>query len=271
MLATAAKQESEISKPAARLGAQFARFIESEIARWVRPAAAILEREGARAAAAYEQTGYEAEALEAVSEVEWQRYIERVWLSTVPRAGAFFGEMFNPAPPEPKAAAASFDTDFFLQAAVDWLRAYAAERVESITDTSRDEIGNQIRIGVQKGESRKQIAERIVKHRRSITPERAMTIARTEVHAAANFGSLTAAQQVNAPLNKFWIARPDARDTHAAAGGQRRTLDAAFTVGGYSLKHPGDSSMGAPAREVINCRCVISFEIRWPRGRRRAA
>jgi hypothetical protein len=264
MIAVADKQESDISKPTARLGAQFARFIESEIARWVRPAAVILEREGASAAAAYEQTGYEAEALEAVSEDEWTRYLERVWLSVTPRAGEFMSDAIEPLkaakPPDP-----------FMQAAISHLRMNGAERVKGITQTSRDEIGNQIRIGVQKGESRQQIADRITKHRRSITPERAMTIARTEVHAAANFGSLIAAEAVAVPMYKFWIARPDARDTHRAASGQRRSLAAAFMVGGYQLQYPGDGSMGAPAGLVVNCRCVLSFEVKRAVRPRRAA
>ena len=264
MIATAVKQESELSKPAARLGAQFARFIEREIARWVRPAAALLDREGTRAAVAYGLTGSEGAALDEVSETEWLRYLERVWLSVTPRSGEFMSDAIEPMkaakPPDP-----------FMQAAVSHLRMNGAERVKGITQTSKDEIGNQIRIGVQKGESRQQIADRITKHRRSITPERAMTIARTEVHAAANYGSLIAAELVSVPMYKFWIARPDARDSHAAASGQRRSLDAAFMVGGYPLMHPGDSSMGAPAGLVVNCRCVLTFEVRRAARPRRAA
>src|SRR5512145_1987070 len=225
MIATAVKQDADISKPAARLGAQFARFIEREISRWVRPAAVLLEREGVRAAQAYELTGAEGLALDEVSETEWARYLERVWLSVTPRAGEFMSGELEPMkaakPPDP-----------FMQAAVSHLRMTGAERVKGITQTSRDEIANQIRIGVSKGESRDEIAARIVKHRRSITPERAQTIARTEVHAAANYGSLVAAELVTVPMEKIWIARADARDSHRAASGQRRALDRPFIVGG---------------------------------------
>jgi hypothetical protein len=246
-----------------RQAAQFARFLDREEARWVRPAAAILAREGARAAQAYLDGGEDA-ALDSVSEEDWTRYLWRVWISTVPRAGEFVTDAIEPmkaaAPPDP-----------FMQAALSHLRMNGAGRVKGITQTSKDEIGNQIRIGVQKGESRDEIAARIVKHRRSITPERAQTIARTEVHAAANYGSLVAAELVTVPMEKIWIARADARDAHRAASGQRRALDAAFVVGGYRMMHPGDGSFLAPAGLIVNCRCVMSFQVKRSQRPRRSA
>jgi hypothetical protein len=249
------------SLKADRFASQFARFLEREEARWVRPAAVVLGREGVRAADAYRQGG-EAAALNSVDEREWERYIERVWLSTVPRAGEFFSDQLamKAAPPDP-----------FMQAAISHLRLNGGERIKGITQTSKDEIANQIRIGVSKGESRDEIAARIVKHRRSITPARAQTIARTEVHAAANYGSLVAAELVTVPMEKIWIARADARDTHRAASGQRRALDRPFIVGGYQLQHPGDGSFSAPASLIVNCRCVMSFQVKRRERRRRAA
>lgn len=53
---------------------------------------------------------------------------------------------------------------------------------------------------------------------------------------------------------------PDARtrETHRAADGQTRTVGEPFTVGGASLKYPGDPS--APPAEVIGCRCVVLYQ-----------
>jgi hypothetical protein len=236
-----------------RLTLEFRRFLDAQTRRWTPPAALILTREGRRAADAYERDG-EAAALDAVLESEWFRYVERVWISIVPSAGTMVAtdlESFKQG-----------GLDIFQQAAINWLRENAGDRVRNISDTSREEIGNQIRIGVQKGETRDQIATRIVKHRRSITPARAETIARTEVHAAANHGSLVAAREVAIPLYKIWIAMPGARHTHAAASGQRRTLGQAFRVGGWPLMYPGDSTLGAPVEELVNCRCVLSYSVR---------
>lgn len=66
---------------------------------------------------------------------------------------------------------------------------------------------------------------------------------------------------------KSWVTMGDGkvRDSHAEANGQKRKIDEPFTVGGYSLMHPGDTSMGASLSEVINCRCVTRY------GKKRAA
>jgi Phage Mu protein F like protein len=246
----------------ARLAREFSGLIEREAARWAPPARQRLNAEGWRAADAYKDEGTEQAALAAVVDPPWRAYIDRVWLATVPRAGELVERWLLKAGPP----------DVFLQATVRWLRLNGAQHVQWITDTSRDEIGNQIRIGVSKGEGRDQIAARIVKHRRSISPERAQVIARTEVHAAANYGSLVAAGEVNVPMKKIWVARSGARPTHASASGQLRPLADDFTVGGYALAFPGDSSKGAPASITVNCRCVLSYEVeRRPARPRRAA
>ena len=94
---------------------------------------------------------------------------------------------------------------------------------------------------------------------------RAERIARTELVSANNFGSMLGAesvqQRLGRGLRKAWLATMDGRvrETHAAADGQTRGLQEAFNVGGASLQYPGDP--GAPAAEVINCRCTQTFEL----------
>jgi hypothetical protein len=178
-----------------------------------------------------------------------------VWLSTVPKAGELVSGLLGKAAP-----------NIFVEAAVRWLKQNGAERVAGITDTSRDQIRNQIRIGVEKGETRTQIAQRISYHRRSITPGRAQVIARTEVHGAANYGSLIAAAEERVPMVKIWVAMGGARPTHAAAAGQVRELSEPFQVGGALLDHPGAAG---PAAETVNCRCSMTYEIREARRPRR--
>ena len=130
---------SAIAPPAVsappRQASQFARFLARESASWVRPAAAVLRAEGERAARAY-QAGGEPAALASVDEAPWLFYENRLWLATVPRAGEMTADAISPmkaAPPDP-----------FVQAAVQWLRLNAGDRVQGISQTSRDEIGNQI-------------------------------------------------------------------------------------------------------------------------------
>ena len=64
-------------------------------------------------------------------------------------------------------------------------------------------------------------------------------------------------------ITRTWDASEDSftRATHRAADGQERGPDGYFRVGGYRMKHPGDASMGAPAKEIISCRCVVKIDI----------
>jgi hypothetical protein len=103
---------------------------------------------------------------------------------------------------------------------------------------------------------------------------RAETIARTETMKALSAGRHEAvAQLIENPNNDVqaqdikvkWDSAGDGkvRPTHAAANGQTVQYGDPFIVGGFSMLHPLDSSLGAPGEEVINCRCyedvIIDF------------
>jgi len=101
---------------------------------------------------------------------------------------------------------------------------------------------------------------------------RGETIARTETLKALNAGRQEALDQlIENPNNdvqaqdvvRAWDSTGDARtrETHAAADGQVVAQGEPFTVGGASLMYPGDTSMGAPAEETINCRCYQDIRI----------
>ncbi|MET8746876.1 phage minor head protein [Streptomyces sp. NPDC004728] len=85
-------------------------------------------------------------------------------------------------------------------------------------------------------------------------------IARTESNRAWNAATLAAAEGMageGRPLVKQWQTRRDAkvRDTHDDADGQIRLLDEEFTVGGVSMRYPGDPA--APPALTVNCRCIL--------------
>lgn len=60
---------------------------------------------------------------------------------------------------------------------------------------------------------------------------------------------------------KVWVTMADerVRPTHVEAEGQERRVDEPFDVGGGKLRFPGDTSLGAPLKEIINCRCSCSY------------
>jgi uncharacterized protein with gpF-like domain len=94
-----------------------------------------------------------------------------------------------------------------------------------------------------------------------MTLYRAEMIARTEVINASNTASLAGAKVSGANVQKEWLASRDkrTREDHEKADGQVVDLDAPFIMGGYQLMWPGDPSMGAPAKDLINCRCTLTY------------
>jgi hypothetical protein len=122
--------------------------------------------------------------------------------------------------------------------------------------------------GQQAGETIDQIAARID---RVLTftgsewwPNRAKTIAQTEIHRAWQNGILAAALYYEPPTgpgwSKTWHTEMDGKEraSHKRANGQKRKLADKFQVGGNDLMYPGDPT--APADEVINCRCDLVIE-----------
>lgn len=99
-------------------------------------------------------------------------------------------------------------------------------------------------------------------------------IAMTETQSAAERTKLTEAE-VFAGLQpssvqptirtveetKMWVTMGDGkvRPAHRAANGQEVPIDTPFQVGTSLLRHPGDSSLGADAGQVCNCRCATVF------------
>jgi Phage Mu protein F like protein len=97
---------------------------------------------------------------------------------------------------------------------------------------------------------------------------RGQTIARTETLASLNAAQLEALKQVvdsgkvtADQIVREWDSAGDrrVRFDHAAADGQKTTLDGVFYVGGKVMRHPGDPA-GGP-ENVINCRCVVKQRI----------
>lgn len=93
---------------------------------------------------------------------------------------------------------------------------------------------------------------------------RSEAIARTETLGAYNGGDWAAMKGLGefGPTHKGWLATRDARTrpSHAEANGQVVGIDEPFQVGGVEMMRP--HAPGAPAGEVVNCRCVmLSY---WP-------
>lgn len=99
----------------------------------------------------------------------------------------------------------------------------------------------------------------------SLLQLRGETVARTESLAALNASTREAYEQAiengairRQDVRKVWRSAGDARvrDSHAALNGESVGIDERFSNG---MLHPHEA--GAPAEEVINCRCVAEHRI----------
>lgn len=94
---------------------------------------------------------------------------------------------------------------------------------------------------------------------------RARRIARTETISVMNAATLEGWRQSEVIGGKEWVCACDkvSRDWHKNANGQQVSLEEPFIVGGEKLMHPGDSSLGASAKNVIHCRCTMKSVLKY--------
>jgi len=124
------------------------------------------------------------------------------------------------------------------------------------------------------GRPQSQIDRMAQRYSNKLLRQRGETIARTETLKALNAGRQEALDQLIENPNNDVRAEDVVRawDSTGEDGRTRQShLDAdkqdpvpqgqPFIVGGYSMMYPGDSSMGAPPGETINCRCYVDVRI----------
>lgn len=145
----------------------------------------------------------------------------------------------------------------------EWVAREALRKAKLIASTDSDDVRGAIQDGLDEGLGTAEIARNIRKVSQ-LTPFRAATIARTETHAAATYGSIQSVRQAEEELGvkmlKEWLPTLDDRtreDHRAMANHPAIPLDEKFTVGGVLMDRPGDPS--APPESLINCRCSIGF------------
>jgi len=107
---------------------------------------------------------------------------------------------------------------------------------------------------------------------------RGETIARTESLGAMNAGRYEGVRQMleknglpNDAVTMVWQSTPSkrTRDTHMAMNNQEVPFGTPFTTfKHHQLYYPGDTKLGAPPEEIINCRCTARSKIDFTRMRR---
>lgn len=157
----------------------------------------------------------------------------------------------------------------------DYVKRYTETRsgqaIKSISSTNQKAIrrivGEWTQTAITDGDSNADLAKFIGAEFEELNPGQAMRIARTEVGLASNNGALEAVKSLQIPnMFKEWVTANDDRvrdgdhngADHGAMNGAEVKLDEKFGVPPDSLMEgPGDTA--APADQVINCRCVLTY------------
>lgn len=138
----------------------------------------------------------------------------------------------------------------------------------------RRRLQNEMAQSVILGESQEKIIRRIrrVTGQSVAQARRVAQTERTRIQSQARQKVMEEAAAQGVVMGREWTARMvNTRDTHAALSHTVKPIGEAFvTVEGNRLMYPGDPS--APAREVINCHCVLIPVVLTPEeGRERDA
>lgn len=93
-----------------------------------------------------------------------------------------------------------------------------------------------------------------------VSEDRAKYLAENESNTLFNMQDFDDARNSGKHYKK-WLAILDerTRPTHAFADGQEQPLELPFDVGGFYMMFPKDDSLGAPASEIIGCRCSVAY------------
>lgn len=93
-----------------------------------------------------------------------------------------------------------------------------------------------------------------------LSNDRTMFISECEANSILNYRQYSKAVKAG-KTKKKWIDVGDKRErkTHLEVGGIILPIDEPFSVGDSLLQFPKDTSLGASADEVVNCRCSIQY------------
>lgn len=93
-----------------------------------------------------------------------------------------------------------------------------------------------------------------------LSNDRAMFISECEANSILNYRQYSKAVKAG-KTKKKWIDVGDKRErkTHLEVGGITLPIGEPFSVGDSLLQFPKDTSLGASADEIVNCRCSIQY------------
>lgn len=148
---------------------------------------------------------------------------------------------------------------------IDRLSFHNARFVNSISETTREWLLQQLQDGIAEGLSLNEIADRIDTMVVQTYRNRSFAIARTELVRASNMGTQMASEKYEYETQKVWMTASDHRVrgnfgrnkfNHVILDGVKVDSEATFN-NGEDIRFPGDPE--ASPGNTINCRCTIAI------------
>lgn len=148
-------------------------------------------------------------------------------------------------------------TDKQLQ---EWLTNRSKRNSKLIRDVNDETVLKTLWEEVYSGKYSVPSASKRLQEAHNFSPSRAKVIARTEIIGAAHSGQYHSDKQSGIVVAKTWKETLDSRtrEDHVKASGQTVAFDDPFIVGGEKMLYPSDDSLGASARNIIQCRCFYT-------------
>lgn len=151
----------------------------------------------------------------------------------------------------------------FQQFLIEYYRTYGGENITLLSQTIAKTIADEIISGTYENETVQEMQTRIRKLVNSsyFYKWQALRIARTETTFAMNSAKEIAGSVSGVLMNKIWIGRNDGRErqSHIEENNKSADENGIFTVGRSKMRYPGDRTLGAEAKELIQCRCTFGF------------
>lgn len=126
-------------------------------------------------------------------------------------------------------------------------------------------------MAARKPVNREDLHRIIARYQDRLMKTRGDTVARTETIEAINSGGRQAIKQqlesgrIEGRVMKTWlhnVVGKESRDQHEAMNGEQIPIDEPWVLpDGTQMMFPTDTSLGAGADQIINCRCTETYEI----------
>lgn len=126
-----------------------------------------------------------------------------------------------------------------------YIKQYAVDITKQIIDTTFERLSSE---------------DKSITDDYCLSNDRAMFISECEANSILNYRQYSKAVK-SGKTKKKWIDVGDKRErkTHLEVGGTTLPIGEPFSVGDSLLQFPKDTSLGASADEIVNCRCSIQY------------